>query len=325
MRKIAVKERIQDLRSNAYVKEKVFGDISSFNFSRKAFYKNVWTEQTIKTRGLFIDTGIKKIVARSFDKFFEIDDKRFYTEERIKEEIVFPVEAYRKENGFLAMLGYDNQSKNLLFCTKSNIGGDFARNFERIFRKIVPEKKFGEIAEYLRSVNATLVFEVVDPINNAHIIRYKEETVFLLDVVFNNFEFGCVSYKELQSIADKFGLPCKKLCYTITNFGELQDLYEQAQNYDYTYENEPIEGFVLRDAALHMYKIKTNYYKFWKYMRNIKQYIEGHDTVNLEHYKLSDKRAGVVAQYMLQHKDDIAKKNIIDVRTEIEGIMDECK
>lgn len=47
---------IISLRSNKYIGEKKFGNISSFNFTNKAFYDKIWDEQTTKARGLYIDT-----------------------------------------------------------------------------------------------------------------------------------------------------------------------------------------------------------------------------------------------------------------------------
>ena len=53
-----------------YIQEKKFGNISSFNYTDKAFYDRVWDAQTTKARGLYIDTVKGKVVARAYDKFF---------------------------------------------------------------------------------------------------------------------------------------------------------------------------------------------------------------------------------------------------------------
>lgn len=47
-------DQIKRLRSSTLVKERSFGDISSFNFTRKAFFDAKWNELTTKARGLFI-------------------------------------------------------------------------------------------------------------------------------------------------------------------------------------------------------------------------------------------------------------------------------
>lgn len=60
------------LRQNKYVQEKRYGNISSFNFTKTAFYDKVWDEQTTKARGLYIDIARQKVAARAYDKFFNI-------------------------------------------------------------------------------------------------------------------------------------------------------------------------------------------------------------------------------------------------------------
>ena len=66
-------ERLEAIRSDAMVHERVSDSlpyISAFNFSKSAFYGKHWNEMTTHTRGLFIDTTERRIVARSYPKFF---------------------------------------------------------------------------------------------------------------------------------------------------------------------------------------------------------------------------------------------------------------
>ncbi len=70
----SVADTIIALRSNRYIQEKKFGNISSFNFTNKAFYDKVWDEQTTKARGLYLDTMKGKVAARAYDKFFSIQE-----------------------------------------------------------------------------------------------------------------------------------------------------------------------------------------------------------------------------------------------------------
>lgn len=66
---------IDDLRANKNIVERKYGDISSFNFSAGAFFNKIWDEQTVKARGLYINTKTGKVVARSYDKFFNIGER----------------------------------------------------------------------------------------------------------------------------------------------------------------------------------------------------------------------------------------------------------
>ena len=72
----SVMEVVDKLRQNKrYIFEKQFGNISSFNFTRDAFYDKKWDEQTTKARGLFINTANGTVVARSYPKFFNINER----------------------------------------------------------------------------------------------------------------------------------------------------------------------------------------------------------------------------------------------------------
>lgn len=67
-------EFLQALRDNNMIQEKQVGKgISSFNFKKDVFYGSLWDEQNIKARGLFIHTETTEVVARSYDKFFNIE------------------------------------------------------------------------------------------------------------------------------------------------------------------------------------------------------------------------------------------------------------
>ena len=68
---------LEQLRSNRFIQEKDLGnDISSFNFTREAFYDRNWTNQTILARGLFLNNKTGEVVARSYEKFFKVNEVR---------------------------------------------------------------------------------------------------------------------------------------------------------------------------------------------------------------------------------------------------------
>ena len=71
---MSVYNLVESMRKNRYIYEKEFGRVSSFNFSKQAFEKGVWDNITNKARGLYIDTVDYKVVARSYNKFFSIEE-----------------------------------------------------------------------------------------------------------------------------------------------------------------------------------------------------------------------------------------------------------
>ena len=80
---------LDKLRSNKYIKEREFKHISSFNFTKQAFFDKHWNEIVCKARGLFINTRDMKILARSYDKFFNYQECATTTKEYLKEPFQF--------------------------------------------------------------------------------------------------------------------------------------------------------------------------------------------------------------------------------------------
>ncbi len=266
-----VEQAVEYLRNNKFVKEKKLGNgISSFNFTREAFYSANWTRQTVLARGLFIDTDNNKIMARSYEKFFRINEVRETEMIALKNRLKFPVKAYVKENGFLGIVSYNYKTDDLFVATKSSDKGDCAEYFNKILEPY--KENILKQLRYYHEINAdlSLVFECIDVENDPHIIKYEKSTLVLLDAIYNKLNFETVPYDNLVDFAKtKIGCPVKELAYTIKDYDEFRDLVNKANDEDFKYNGNYIEGFVFVDQNGFMTKLKTNYYTFWKHMRSV--------------------------------------------------------
>lgn len=265
----SVADTIIGLRSNKYIQEKKFGNISSFNFTSKAFYDKVWDEQTVKARGLYLDTVKGKVVARSYNKFFNINERPETKFDMLQYKLQFPVTAYVKENGFLGIVSYNEYEDDLLVASKSTIDSQFAQWFkEMLYEKVSPEN-LQKMKEYIKEQNVSFVFECVDMKNDPHIIEYPQSELFLLDIARNDMKFSKYEYDEMVNVANRFGLTHKEKAYKIASWQDFFDWYYDILEEDYEYHGRKIEGFVIEDSAGYMTKLKLTYYNFWKYMRNV--------------------------------------------------------
>ncbi len=263
---------ISKLRENRYIRESKFGHISSFNFTKDAFYKKIWNDQTTKARGLFFNTENGEIIAKSFLKFFNINERENTKLDNLKNVFQFPVTAWVKYNGFLGLVGYDSSRDELLISSKSNPNSEFAGYFKDIFNDALTEKQQIEIKEYLKEQKSTLVFEVIDPTNDPHMIKYNFPHLVLLEIIENNINEHIIkSYEELQLFSNKYILPLKVKAKVLNNWREFYQWYEEVNVDDYKYKNQYIEGFVLVDTIGFMTKMKLQYYNFWKHMRSVKE------------------------------------------------------
>ena len=258
---------IENLRNNKYVFEKDLGNnISSFNFTKEAFYNKMWDKETTKARGLFIDIKNYKIVARSYNKFFKVAERKETTLDSLKENLIFPVNFYLKYNGFLGILSVYNDE--LFFASKSTNAGDYVEYFKNIFYKKYSNKQIEVLKDKLTKENLSAVFEVIDPFNDPHIIEYQEENLVLLDLIKNTTNFEKIFYPDLQSFAQKNNILVKEWAYTTSNIDEFMSVYDKITAANYKYKDSYIEGFVIEDANAFMVKTKTVYYDKWKYLRN---------------------------------------------------------
>ena len=265
----SVADTIIALRSNRYIQEKKFGNISSFNFTNKAFYDKVWDEQTTKARGLYLDTMKGKVAARAYDKFFNINERPETKFDMLQYKLQFPVIAYVKENGFLGIVSYNEYEDDLFVASKSTIDSQFAQWFKDMLYEKVSFENLIKMKEFIKENNVSFVFECVDMKNDPHIIEYPESELFLLDIVRNDMEFSKYEYDQMVDIANQFGLTHKEKAFEIATWQEFYDWYYDILEEDYEYNGRKIEGFVIEDSVGYMTKLKLAYYNFWKFMRSI--------------------------------------------------------
>ena len=301
---------IARMKKDKYIYIKEFGNnISSFNFSKEAFYNKVWNNMTIQARGLFIDTCNYLVVARSYNKFFNLDEREETKYENLKENLLYPLNCYLKYNGFLGIVSFYNNE--LLFCTKSQIDGDYSNYFKNIFNKIYDKKQINAIKKRLKDNNSSLVFEVIDSVNDKHIIEYNEDKLVLLDEIYNSINYSKVDYEELKIFADKNKIEIKELVYVINNNKEFERIYNIISEEDYKYNNNYVEGFVVEDPNGYMFKYKTEYYKKWKVLRSKMEYALKNNIFNE-----TDEFIKYLEGKYKDRNIDLDKINIVDERKE---------
>lgn len=265
----SVGDAIIALRQNRYVQEKQYGNISSFNFTKTAFYDKIWDEQTTKARGLYINIPKQKVVARAYDKFFNVNERPETKLDMLQHRLAFPAVAYVKENGFLGIVSYNEEDESLFITTKSCPNGDFADWLKDMLYECISESTLEAMKEYIKEHNVSFVFECVDMKNNPHIIDYDSNKLYLLDIVYNDMTYRKYNFEQLCTVANQFGFLHKEKAYVIESWQEFFDWYYEVTNEEYKYNGRHIEGFVVEDTNGYMVKLKLCYYNFWKFMRSI--------------------------------------------------------
>ena len=307
----------KSLQSDIDIKEKrLENNISSFNFTRKAFQESRWNSRTITSRGLFCDNVTGEVIARSFNKFFAVNERPETQLGALKNTLSFPLFVYKKENGFLGICSYHKDFPNNLFlASKSTNQGEYADYFKNIFNNIMPNNLQIEFANFLKSMNCSAVFEVIDPEHDPHIVEYNQQDIVLLALIENNFEYHQMPYWLVRATARIFKINCKIAVEVIKDWNSFITFYERSK------QEKECEGYVIEDSKGYQLKIKNDWYKYWKRMRSVLRALSiGKKPKDIcQKYRLKDSDMELF-NFMNDYIDKNEDKNIsiIDVRNAFE-------
>lgn len=273
-----VEDAVSVFRKDEDIKEKKFGNISSFNFTRNAFENKRWNIRTVTARGLYVDTKTNQIAARGYNKFFNVDEVGETKLSVMSKLLKFPLYAYVKENGYLGIIGLNKKTDELFVTTKSDPTSIYAKWFGELLEKKTTQSTRQKMKDYIAANDCTLLFEVVDFEHDPHIIDYPGSKIYLLDAINNDLTFSKLEYEELQGLANDLSLTPKKLAYVINSWEDFLMWNDVVSAAGYQHKGECIEGFVIEDSEGFMFKKKTAYYNEWKYRRGLSSRIlSGHD------------------------------------------------
>lgn len=303
------------MKENHLVTEKAFPkhNITSFNFSSRVFKGRLWDAQTVKARGLFFNSETKKIALRSYDKFFNINERENTKIHNLKRSMEFPVYEYLKYNGYLGLVGVQNDE--FIFASKSSLVSEHATWLRRMFYDLTTQEQRDDIMAYIKDNNCTFVFEVVDPVNDPHIIKYDKPFFVLLAAIKNEVEFSQLPYEELVKLGKKLDLKVKELTGVYNDYKALYARYQETNATDYMHNGtEHIEGYVYEGSNGFMTKSKLHYYNMWKLLRGVSQTQIRHNHVRFTG-ALTTPEANIYYGWLRrQPKKKVINKSIVELR-----------
>ena len=246
-------------------------NLYSLNFTSRVFHKRLWNESTVQARGLFVDRITGDVKLRSYNKFFNLNERPETELNNLANTLAFPVEIRTKENGYLAILGVINDE--LVFASKSTTEGMHVDLFKDLFKKL-PTNLQEEIKELLKCNSCSMMFEVISQ-EDTHIIKYDQDHLYVLDMIQNTLDvngkhidvsFSRERLSELESILMKYDTQLISIVKTIQQVNTMDEL-NSIINKELNSDHES-EGFVLVDSNGFMTKFKGPYYNTWKHRRN---------------------------------------------------------
>lgn len=252
----------------------LFPHVYSLNFTKKVFYDRSWDDVVVKARGLFISEDNCEIVARGYNKFFNVGEREETQIGSLSKSMSFPITSYVKYNGYLGNIGYDSKTDSLFIASKSTPDGDFAQWFREIVEETLNDTQKEQLRRYLRDTESSMTFEVIDPVRDPHMIEYDRHKMVLLDIIRRSTEFEKADFTIVESVGRKIGLETKQKAMMFPNATAFAGWYKKAVNdMNYKIGGEQVEGLVIEDSNGFMTKVKLPFYAFWKQMRSMKDRI----------------------------------------------------
>lgn len=200
-------------------------DLFIYNYTQKAQFNKVWTEETLTCRGLIMD-GKGNVVARPFRKFFNLEEQKNIPAE--------PFTIYEKMDGSLGILYWIGDTPHL--ATRGSFTSEQALRGTQILHKY--SMYFDELDKDL-----TYLFEIIYP-ENRIVVDYKgREDIILLAVV------DTKTGKDLDLYEYCSGFPFVSQLDGITDITTIKEREEINK-----------EGFVIRFESGLRIKVKFNEY-----------------------------------------------------------------
>lgn len=273
---------LNEMASNELVRVKESGipGVVACNFTRKAFYKGAWDEQTVRARGLFLDKNTGEVVARGYDKFFNVGqsgapatirDLATEAAREAQDNEHYNVVLRKKHNGFLAIVAAVNG--NLVVLSKSGVTA-YSREAERILREQIGDAGCERLRRVLADNNLSATFECISK-NDPHMVYYTRDEMIFLDFIYNAPDYDPMpldaaftvirTVDPLMPVAESKTLAYWWMWENATDLaGIITRMAEKASH-------ERSEGYVISYGGGRMAKIKSRWYTRAKWLRPMVQ------------------------------------------------------
>lgn len=262
------------------VKESGIPGVVACNFTRKAFYKGAWDAQTVRARGLFLDKNTGAVVARGYDKFFNIGqsgapstirDLATEAAREARDNECYNVTMRKKHNGFLAIVSTING--NLTVLSKSGITA-YSREAERILRDQIGDAGCERLRRVLADNNMSATFECISK-RDPHMVYYTKDEMIFLDFIHNTPDYDPMpldaAFTVIRTVDPSMPVAESKILAYWWMWENAADLANIIIRMAEKASREHSEGYVVSYVDGRMAKIKTEWYTRAKWLRPMVQ------------------------------------------------------
>lgn len=201
------------LITDGYVTERKHPECDYFiyNYTTKCQVEEYWTEQTVQCRGLILD-GNGKIIAKPFDKFFNLGEHTVHNHLLGKIPYYNYFDVFNKMDGSLGIL-YQLPDGDWKISTRGSFESEQAIIGTEIWKNKYNGIKLDnyDLQSELKSMidifrKYTILFEIIYPDNKIVVDYGNQRDLILLGAVHKETgeEFG---YEELLKLSERIGCP----------------------------------------------------------------------------------------------------------------------
>lgn len=262
------------------VKESGVPGVVACNFTRKAFYKGAWDAQTVRARGLFLDKNTGEVVARGYDKFFNVGqsgapatirDLATEATREARDNEHYNMVLRKKHNGFLAIVSAIDG--NLVVLSKSGITA-YSREAERILRAQIGDAGCERLRRILADNNLSATFECISR-RDPHMVYYTKDEMIFLDFIHNSEHYDPVpldaAFTTIRAVDPLMPVAESKILAYWWMWENDDDLANIIARMEERASREHSEGYVVSYGDGRMAKIKTRWYTRAKWLRPMVQ------------------------------------------------------
>ena len=268
-------ETLAKFRDHAMIGETVSETrptVSSWNFTKAAFYTRKFDAYTEVARGLFVDNVDGTVISRGARKFYNAGIEEGERPETSLAAIIAgnhgKAQVYAKENGFFCTVGYSERLGELVVTSKSRIEGTFPDMANAMIDRMVGAAGRERMLRFCRDQKACLMFEVVDMTGDPHIIKEPGDKLVLLACIRRDEAFEQVPYDTLTRLATWIGCAAKQNLYpNVTHPKALEAIIRRVATDAAWRADSPVEGVVIEFEDGWMVKVKAVGYAAWKVAR----------------------------------------------------------
>jgi RNA ligase len=240
-----------------------YGTLVQGNYAKDTLFSATWTDEQCKWRGHIYDTNLQRLVARPFEKFFNLGENGKNTLEVLENlQVVNPGSKFvywDKLDG--TMIIVYNQLETYGIATRGALTpfkNDSYPNYIKQARYLL-DKDWNIKGLLSNFPNRTFVFELIWTKHREDLVtQYSEDGIYLIGMLDNDRSGIDYASFDLQEVGDNmsFLMPIRKQFFSL----------EECIKYAETREDQEIsEGFVVTlensTKVLHRVKVKTLQYR----------------------------------------------------------------